>query len=192
METHKKKSWLNFSDHTYEAATPSTRNSAEEKEKLCSTLKKERKKTWRLKKKVKTLQEALDECKHDLSPESYVELSDQCANIPQSLLKEHDRKVKEKTKCKKYDDAIVKFALSLHLKSSSAYNYVRKSFSYALPCERTIRKWCEKIDSSPGFSKPALDHLKNKAAEFEAENGRLLVSLTFDEMSIKKYCRRKS
>lgn len=59
--------------------------------------------------------------------------------------------------------ALRKFALSLHFYSASAYMYVRRVFSTALPHPRTIRRWYENTNTEPGFTAfQALD-AKSKA-----------------------------
>jgi hypothetical protein len=56
-----------------------------------------------------------------------------------------------------------------------------------LPAESTIRDWCRKVDCSTGFSDTALRLIRQKVQEEMARGSRVLLSLTFDEMSIRKF-----
>ena len=56
-----------------------------------------------------------------------------------------------------------------------------------LPAPRTIRKWFESINGSPGYSKEALLAIKMKMAEASSKNKTLLCCLMMDEMSIRKH-----
>jgi hypothetical protein len=122
-----------------------------------------------------------------MSAEAYDEVSTLADQVPTKLLNLHKRKVVQRKREQKYDESIRKFCISLHMKSSSAYRHVRASFGNALPCERTLRKWCQKVDCSPGFSKGALKYLADKSEEYRAKEQHLLCSLTFDEMSIREH-----
>ena len=77
--------------------------------------------------------------------------------------------------------------ISLHMKSPSAYRYIRKCFKNALPCERTLRKWCQKMECTPGFSQGALTYLSVKSQEYQQNGEKLLLSLSFDEMAIREH-----
>ena len=140
----------------------------------------------RLRKKVKSLQNALDECKKKMSDETFLEASEQAQSIPHHLLSVYHQNSKTGKHQYRYDDRIRKFALSLHLKSSSAYRYVRRVFGKALPSESTIQRWCYKVDMSPGFNDLSFRYLKSKVEEYEANGKKLLLSLAVDEMSIRK------
>ena len=87
-----------------------------------------------------------------------------------------------------YDPEIRMFAINLHFYSAKAYNYVRSILHDALPCERTLRLWTNKILSTPGFCERSFFLLKMKKEEMEAESkGKLIVSLILDEMLLKKH-----
>ena len=109
---------------------------------------------YKLGQKVKNLQEALNDVKSDLSTESFIEVSDHADQIPPQLLKLFNNKLHSGKGERKYDETIRKFSLSLHMKSASAYRYVKKCFGDALPCESTLRSWCKKIDCSLGSTSP--------------------------------------
>lgn len=49
-----------------------------------------------------------------------------------------------------------------------------------------MRNWFKSINGSPGFSKEALEILKQKAAEFAQKGEELVIDLIFDEMNIHK------
>ena len=111
----------------------------------------------RLKQKVETLQEALKKMEAEVSAENFLELNEKAGDIPKHLLINVNRKMTGRVG--EYDPKIRRFALSLHLKSAKAYQYVRSCFHNALPAESTIRAWCRKSDFSPGFCDVALGHL---------------------------------
>lgn len=84
----------------------------------------------------------------------------------------------------KYSPELKAFAITLHFYSPRAYNYVRKVFHTSLLHTRTILKWYQKIDCSPGFTNEALKALKDKAMQ---SNYPLICSLIIDEMAIRKH-----
>jgi hypothetical protein len=100
-----------------------------------------------------------------MSAEAYEEVSTLGNQIPSKLLKLYTKKTEEGKGEHMYEDCIRKFCISLHMKSASAYSHLRKCFGNALPCNRTIRKWCQKVDCSPGFSQGALKYLAEKSQE---------------------------
>ncbi len=132
------------------------------------------------------LTRCLLEVRQEMSPEAYEEVSSLGSQIPAKLLSLHKNKVGKGKAEKKFEESIRIFCISLHMKSASAYRHLRSCFEDALPCERTIRKWCQKVDCSPGFSRGALKYLSDKALEYQVKNQHLLCSLTFDEMAIRE------
>ena len=126
----------------------------------------------------------IEEVKHEITAEAYDELSNKAANIPAKLLSLCNKKGKDD---KKYEDSVREFCISVHMKSPSAYRYIRNCFKNALPCERTFRKWCQKMDCTPGFSQGALKYLSVKSQEYQQNGEHLLCSLTFDEMAIREH-----
>ena len=95
-----------------------------------------------LRRKVVSLESELEKCRKDMSAESFQTISEQAAEIPSHLLKAHLSKVDKGNSVYQYDDVIKNFAISLRLKSRSAYRYIRQCFGDAIPHERTIQKWC--------------------------------------------------
>ena len=88
-----------------------------------------RNKNSRLKKKVKKLQDVLETVKNKMNPETFLEASENANKIPEHLLNTYHQKINNGKNQLKFDDTIRIFALSLHLKSASAYRYARKSTS---------------------------------------------------------------
>jgi hypothetical protein len=123
----------------------------------------------------------------EMSAESYDEVSTLANQIPSKLLNLYKNKVIIGKGEHHYEESIRKFCISLHMKSASAYRHIRHCFGNALPCERTLRKWCQKVDCSPGFSQGALKFLFDKSQEYQEKQQHLLCSLTFDEMSIRQH-----
>jgi hypothetical protein len=78
------------------------------------------------------------------------------------------------------------FASTLQFYSTKAYEYVRKTFSNALPHITTVRKWFSNIEGAPGFSAQAFNVLKEKVEEGKAHNKSVFVALMLDDMSVKK------
>jgi hypothetical protein len=88
---------------------------------------------------------------------------------------------------KKFPPELRIFALTLHFYSTSAYNYVRKSFNNCLPHPNTIRKWYSSIDGSPGYTSESLNAIKMKVEELKNEQKNLICALIMDEMSIRQH-----
>lgn len=90
-------------------------------------------------------------------------------------------------KFKKYSENVRLFCLTIHFYSPKAYEYLRATFLKKLPSTRTIRSWYSSIDSSPGFTEPAFDALRQKVEEAKANKKELLLGLIMDEMSIRQH-----
>ena len=56
----------------------------------------------------------------------------------------------------------------------------------ALPSESTLRRWCSKLDSSPGFNSMALKLLHIKVEEKAKKRQKVFISMAIDEMAIYK------
>lgn len=67
------------------------------------------------------------------------------------------RKKKTKQLRMSYNPALRKFALTLNFYSPTGYKYVRKVFEDSLPHPRTLGKWYENLNASPGFTAEAFD-----------------------------------
>lgn len=85
---------------------------------------------------------------------------------------------------KKYSPAVRQFALSLHLFSAKAYNYVRKQFNTILPHARTLSKWYSHVDAKPGFTSEAI---KTLALKVKFSETPVVCSLMLDEMAIRQH-----
>lgn len=80
------------------------------------------------------------------------------------------------------------FALTLHFYSSAAYNYIRATFGKnCLPHPKTLTKWMQSVDGSPGYNQEAIRAVKNRVS-IEKEKGKILIAgLVMDEMAIKEH-----
>lgn len=82
-----------------------------------------------------------------------------------------------------------KFALVLSSKSKSSYKWLRGKFSNRLPTLRALRSWHKNssADISSGFSNQSISILTKLANEAKDDGKELLLSLCFDEVSIRKH-----
>lgn len=89
----------------------------------------------------------------------------------------------------KYPPEVREFCLGLQYRSSSAYEFVRKTFENNLPSLSTLRAWYSASDmnAEPGIHKKCIDILAQKAAQFNEQGKKLIVTLMFDEMHIRKH-----
>lgn len=88
---------------------------------------------------------------------------------------------KQRLKGRRYTNKDKLFAFALHYQSPSAYRFCRKIF--ALPCERSLRRWLEKVRVQPGFNNTSFEILQRKAKTM-SERDKVCVR-TLDEMSLK-------
>jgi hypothetical protein len=88
-----------------------------------------------------------------MSPEAYEEVSSLGSQISAELLTLYQNKVGKGKAEKMFEKSIRIFCISLHMKSASAYRHLRRCFTDDLPCEITLRKWCQKVNCSPGISR---------------------------------------
>lgn len=58
-----------------------------------------------------------------------------------------------------YPETVKKFAITLQFYSAQAYRFIRKFIK--LPHPRTIRKWAQNIDGSPGFTEESFNKIKS-------------------------------
>lgn len=63
---------------------------------------------------------------------------------------------------------------------------MRKTFLKALPHVSTIRKWYSNTDCSPGFTDQAFKALETQVQKFSEKGKHLVVSLSIDDLSLKK------
>ena len=141
------------------------------------------KKASRLTKTISKLESELSQAytNFDVDKSKQILIDKAASCIPMKLLKlsiDNDQA---------YDSLIRKFALTLHFYSPKAYRFIRKAFNKALPHEKTLYRWCCKLDASPGFTEQSFLFIKKKI-EQEKENGKeLLFSLMLDEMKIHRH-----
>lgn len=90
---------------------------------------------------------------------------------------------------KSYSESVRKFSLSLHFHSPRGYEFVRSRFNNHLPHSSTLRKWYMLSDSNgkPGVCKDSIQMLKSLVEDMNAKGQKLICSLCFDEMHIKKH-----
>jgi len=145
-----------FSEHDYTLAGEGLGKQLKDSKSVISELQAKNSKLSRkgtyLRKKVQSLQEALDKHSDLMSAETFAQATEQASCIPADLLKRFLSKQECPEKNPKFEESIRRFSLGLHMKSARAYRMVRKAFGNALPSEQTIRRWCMKVDASPGFN----------------------------------------
>ncbi|KAL4127003.1 hypothetical protein QTP88_011201 [Uroleucon formosanum] len=85
---------------------------------------------------------------------------------------------------KKYCPELRRFAISLHFRSVSAYNFVRKEFNTILPHPRTLGKWYSNINCESGFTTEALNTLALKCRNTLKP---VYCALVMDEMAVRQH-----
>jgi hypothetical protein len=85
-----------------------------------------------------------------------------------------------------YPEELRTFALTLSYYSTRAYKYVREKFKNALPNLRTMQKWYQSVDGTPGFHQEALTAIRMKVQEAKEKDKPCVLSLTVDGMYIRK------
>lgn len=85
-----------------------------------------------------------------------------------------------KKKSRTYSPELRRFALTLQFYSSSAYNYVRRTWKNLLPHPNTLRQWYSVVDGKPGFSREALSAISKRN-----EQSPVNLNIVLDEMSIR-------
>ena len=83
----------------------------------------------------------------------------------------------------KYDENVMKFALTLRGYSTKAYNFVRETFDDALPSNTTLNRHLSKLNSGPGFKNGPFDVIRRR---FETM-GFLPLSVSVDDISIREH-----
>ncbi len=178
--------------------TSHTKNTYLSKPSLVQKLADLKKENIQLKRKNKTIQEKLkvqleseEIVVNNKSFEAIIENSD-CfpPGSPQALLWEEQKKyhsLNKKTSMR-WHPSLIKLAIAIHAKSSSAYETLRSSGYLALPHETTLRAYTNfKIDT--GFSTHII---KDASKELKDEKDiKRYVSVVFDEMKIRDglvYC----
>lgn len=87
-----------------------------------------------------------------------------------------------------FTEAIRTFAITMHFYSPRAYKFLRDKFNKHLPSAVTIRKWYSNCTSGgePGINKHSLKVLGALANDFKSQGKELIVTVSFDEMSIRR------
>ena len=102
----------------------------------------------KLSRRVESLHEILDVKRWRLMQDDVCNLlSDSFSGTALELLK----RMVEGSSRVQYTAPLRAFALTLHFYSPKAYQYVRETFDICLLHERTIRKWLQTVDGTPGF-----------------------------------------
>lgn len=83
----------------------------------------------------------------------------------------------------RYHPMIIRFALSLHSKSSSAYEELRNSEILRLPSSRTLRDYKNYIRPKPGFRRDIIEDLKVITDKYF--DTQRYIGILIDEMKIK-------
>lgn len=93
-----------------------------------------------------------------------------------------------KRKTQSYSEVIRSFSITLHFYSPRAYQYIREKFKNHLPSVTTLRKWYSNCasDEKHGISDKSLRAVATVAESFKNEGKALIVSISFDEMSIRR------
>lgn len=90
----------------------------------------------------------------------------------------------------KYPEAVREFCLSMNYKSPRAFEFFRGTFNNHLPHPVTIRSWYANSDvnTEPNtINEKCLDILKSEVAERAVNGEKLICSIMFDEMHIRKH-----
>lgn len=93
-----------------------------------------------------------------------------------------------------YPPSFRSFCVSLHYTSVKGYIFLRKKFNNNLPHPETIRQWYRNsnLDACSGIGEKSMDILAKKAEQMNENGEQLVVSLSMDEMAIKRnmtWCR---
>ena len=115
-------------------------------------------------------------------------LKDCSSKVPSQLIQRLlDNNLKPGIRKKLYQKELKAFAVTLQFYSSKAYNFVRNTFDLALPHENVIRRWYSSVKAEPGFTEESFLTLEAKVKEESYLGNEVIVALTFDEMSIRKW-----
>ncbi len=140
-------------------------------------------------KKCGSLQEVINDLQEKNLISDTVEelLQKTTSKVPSELFKRLVNSQKKSKKFqRKYCKQLKSFAITLQFYSSKAYNYVRNTFCLCLPHENVVRNWYSTVGAEPGFANDSFVTLKKMVEEEKEGNKNVTVSLTFDEVAIKK------
>lgn len=79
------------------------------------------------------------------------------------------------------------FCLRLQFHSTAAYNELRTFFGKRLPTCRTLRKWLQSTDASPGITQVAIDEIAQKVRECKEKDEKLYLCVMSDDTSSMKH-----
>ena len=85
---------------------------------------------------------------------------------------------------RKFHPQVIRFALSIHAKSASAYRELRDSGALILPSERVLRDYKNYFKPGAGIIKENVEELKEKASKFSEI--QKYVAVIMDEMKIQE------
>jgi hypothetical protein len=156
---------------------------------LQKKLKLSQQKARRLQVKCESLEDVLSSLKEkNLVTQSAFEiLKESSDKIPSQVIQRlFNNKLNPGVKRKLYSNELRTFAVTLNFYSAKAYSYVRQHFDLCLPHESTIRRWYSAVKANTGFTEEAFKTLEIKVKEEESKKKEVLVSLVFDEVSIRK------
>ena len=85
---------------------------------------------------------------------------------------------------RRYHPQVIRFALSIHCKSPSAYRELRESGALILPSERVLRDYKNYFKPGAGITKENIEELKGKTSEFTGV--QKYVAVIMDEMKIQE------
>lgn len=107
------------------------------------------------------------------------------SNMFQKLLWEQQKQYNalNRKRQMKWHPLIIRFALSLHYASRSAYSFVAESGFLSLPSERTLRDYTHWCDIKNGVHLPIIQELSKETMSLAVEER--LFGLILDEMTIK-------
>ncbi len=159
------------------------------KERLITTVQKQRV-------VCKQLQSQVDDMKKDIKMNS-IKVDETLENDTLNILKGNDLKCsphmnlfwQQQKKLlaspnfgRRYHPHLIRFCLSLHSKSPSAYRELASSGVLVLPSERVLRDYRNYFKPKPGFNVENIDRLKDITTQlFDVQR---YVALSFDEMKI--------
>jgi hypothetical protein len=95
-----------------------------------------------------------------------------------SELVKNETKNKRRMKNREYSSGVKQFALTMYFYSPRAYAYLRKTLT--LPNPRTLRRWLQSYDCSPGFLTEVMERVGQQS------DTNQLYSLVVDSMAICK------
>jgi hypothetical protein len=146
-------------------------------------------KVRRLRRKVQSLSEIVTDLKKKEMISSGCEnlLNSTFTGVSLAVMKRIMNRKSVKPSRASYPEELKSFALTLSFYSMKAYSYVRRTFDLALPHPATIRQWYTALNGRSGFTEEAFVALSVRSEEAKREGKKIICSLMFDEMAIRKH-----